>query len=101
MIKSNIELNIICFWRHRGSIGDRNLAGVARTREGRRSLNLKATGEGEVRCSQYDGMDMGDAQVGELSRAATGWTWVNGEVGQEWSAPPEGHQPEGGGGEAG
>ena len=40
------------------------MAGVAGAREERRSQPMKATGEGEARCSWYARMETGDARVG-------------------------------------
>ena len=70
-------------------------------REGRRSRNLKATSDGEAMCSRYAGEETCDARVGGLSCVATGRTSVDGEAGQERSAPPEGHLMVGRGGREG
>ena len=36
---------------------------------------------------RYNGKDMGDTQVGGLSRATTGQMLMAGEAGQEWADP--------------
>ena len=66
------------------------MAGVAGSREWRRSQTLEVTGEGgrRVKVFWYAGTETDEAWVNELSCAATGWISMSVEAGQESAAPP-------------